>query len=174
MKTSLYDLFWPTSLRRKLFTAADCIIVSQHHNWQLLKWNRCWSQDILREKRNLFVTPNIVLLRNFGIMSSSAFMVTIFIIAISLPHTLSFHSSRSILGSRTSSSSKRFLSPVVSELSQIVSTTITSATIEIASNEIVAKQIFEPQISTETGIGITSPPLILFILFYIRMFCTGV
>lgn len=39
-------------------------------------------------------------------------------------------------------------------MSQVASTTITSATIEVASNEIIAKQIFEPQMSAETGIGI--------------------
>ena len=37
-------------------------------------------------------------------------------------------------------------------LNQFLSTTITTAT-EVVNNDIIAKQVFEPQMSTETGAG---------------------
>ena len=90
-------------------------------------------------------------------MGTSALLISVVVAAMSLQQTLSFHSSTSSVRSRTSSgssSSKKLFSPVATDLGQFLSTTIATATAEVASNPIVAKQIFEPQISTETGIGI--------------------
>ena len=52
-----------------------------------------------------------------------------------------------------------------SHFSQLLSTTIATATAEVASNPIVAKQIFEPQISTETGIGIPNDTVLFVLIF---------
>ena len=82
-----------------------------------------------------------------------AYIAVIFGIAISLPQSSSFHRYPSVHASREIRNRQSSALPAISELSEMMSTTITSASIEIASNEIVAKQVFEPQMSTETGIG---------------------
>ena len=87
-------------------------------------------------------------------MMKLAYIALILVIATSLPQTLSFHRCSNVLVNREVRSRQSSALPAINDLSQIVSTTITSATIEVASNEIVAKQIFEPQMSAETGIGI--------------------
>jgi hypothetical protein len=103
-------------------------------------------------------------------MMKLAYIAVILAITISLPQSLSFHRCSNLLANRESRSRQSFALPAMSDLSQIVSTTITSATIEVASNEIVAKQIFEPQMSAETGIGIVFNRLFLFFFRQILSF----
>ena len=91
-------------------------------------------------------------------MGTSTLLISVLVAAMSLQQTLSFRSSTSTVRSRMSSgssSSRKFLSPAATDLGQFLSTSIATAAAEVASNPIVAKQIFEPQISTETGIGIS-------------------
>ena len=80
-------------------------------------------------------------------------LVVIAVALFSLHNISAFQSRSNIAYCRTLESSKLLLSPSFNDVSQIISTSISSATIEVASNEVIAKQIFEPQISTETGIG---------------------
>jgi hypothetical protein len=103
-------------------------------------------------------------------MMKLAYIAVILAITISLPQSLSFHRCSNLLANRESRSRQSFALPAMSDLSQIVSTTITSATIEVASNEIVAKQIFEPQMSAETGIGTVFNQLFLFFFRQILSF----
>ena len=87
---------------------------------------------------------------------STVLLAAILLVGLSLPHTAAF---RSIPQPShvTSSSSRRMLYTIPTEigdglLNQFLSTTITTAT-EVVNNDIIAKQVFEPQMSTETGAG---------------------
>ena len=86
-------------------------------------------------------------------MVSRCLIVVMVAALICLQKTSAFQSCSNVVKCRASRSNKVSLSPAFNEVSQIISTSISSATIEVASNEVIAKQIFEPQISTETGIG---------------------
>jgi hypothetical protein len=86
-------------------------------------------------------------------MCSRRIVVIITVALFSLHNISAFQSRSNSAYCRTSKSNKLSLSPSFNDVSQIISTSISSATIEVASNEVIAKQIFEPQISTETGIG---------------------
>ena len=91
-------------------------------------------------------------------MRSTLTLATIFLIGLSMPYTSAFNSNHKPCNFATSSSkSKSMLCALPTEvgdgLHHFLSTTITTAT-EVISNDIIVKQVFEPQMSTETGAGV--------------------
>lgn len=94
-------------------------------------------------------------------MVSRCLIVVMVVALVCLHNTSALQSHSNVLKCRAFRSNRVSLSPAFNEVSQIISTSISSATIEVASNEVIAKQIFEPQISTETGIGDTMTQCLL-------------
>ena len=88
-------------------------------------------------------------------MRSTVTLATIFLILLSMPYTSAFRSIHKPCNFATSSS-KSMLYALPTDIGdgvhQFLSTTITTAT-EVISNDIIGKQVFEPQMSTETGAG---------------------
>ena len=98
-------------------------------------------------------------------MTSSLFLVTLLIIGTSLNFTESFRATSKFSSRGSGCSTIRMFSDVPnalgeSSLHNFLTTTITTA-VETVSNDIIVKQVFEPQISTETGLGTTKAFLIV-------------
>ena len=88
-------------------------------------------------------------------MRSTLTLATIFLIGLSMPYTSAFHSNHKPCNFATSSSKSTLYAlptEVGDGLHQFLSATITTAT-EVISNDVIVKQVFEPQMSTETGAG---------------------
>ena len=88
-------------------------------------------------------------------MRSAITLATIFLTGLSMRHTSAFRSIHKPCNFATScSKSMMYALPteIGDGLHSFLSTTITTAT-EVISNDVIVKQVFEPQMSTETGAG---------------------